>query len=237
MRVPVIAFAIEVALGATTSAAIAKMPGPLSPESPAASKMSLADTPCDFNGLSVGDKLTPAAAMAVLGVKQFKLNWDAAPSKEFSKNLEKFGIADASAIEDWKVGPHCNDENCAIPYGITFGNQSDPVSVFVAFRDLVTEIDISFNAIHWDALLPVIFNKYGDNWKKEYTKDTITDLTTQKTELVDRVLLTNRNDGTNRKTGDKCQIWATNYDSYSLHHDPAGPQHSQFVIKLVSKNF
>jgi hypothetical protein len=35
---------------------------------------SRAETPCDFKGISVGDRMTPAEVMAALGVTKYKTN-------------------------------------------------------------------------------------------------------------------------------------------------------------------
>jgi hypothetical protein len=198
----------------------------------------LADTPCDFKGLSVGDKLTPAAIMAALGIKQFKMNPQRPSFQQSQPNMEKYGLMGAGEMEDWNIGPYCDASICAAPYGVTVGNDSTPVSIVVGFHDgIVTEIDVSFAHTFWDDLLPIINNKYGDNWKVDNTTDAIIDLPSKKSTQVERTMLTHRNDGTNQKTRDKCQIWANNYDVVFTHHDGLGPYHSQLVIKLVSKNF
>jgi hypothetical protein len=65
----------------------------------------------------------------------------------------------------------------------------------------------------------------------------ITDNETKKTTILERVSLDHITNGTNRRTKDRCQIWATNLDIVFQHHDAYGPYHSVFVIKLISKNF
>ena len=197
-----------------------------------------AETPCDFKGLSVGDKLSPAEAMAALGIRNYKTNPKNASFEQLEPNVEKYGIIAASEIEDWKIGPYCHQTSCNIPYGVYVGNNDIPVSVsFSISEGRITEIDVSFNETYWDELLPILDNKYGAAWEVERTKLLITDLETKKGQQVERIFLNHTNGGRNRKTNDKCQIWANNFDVIFKHHDPLGSYHSQLVIKLVSKNF
>jgi hypothetical protein len=195
-------------------------------------------TPCDFKGLLVGAKLTPAAAMAVLGIQSYKTNPKKPSFEQSQPNVEKYGLLAAAEMEDWKIGPYCAGSSCEIPFGVRVGNDSTPVSVHVAFRNgIVTEIDVSFNETYWDDLLPIISNKYGNNWREERRQDVITDLATKQKLTVEWITMNHRNDGYNKNTGDRCQIWASNYDMVFTHHDFAGPLHSILAIKLVSKNF
>jgi len=199
-----------------------------------------ADTPCDFKGVSVGDKMSPAQIMSALGVTNYKLNPKLPSFEENLPNIQKYGVLAAGEIRDWNIGPYCDDRLCTIPWGVSVGNSGDiPVSVYVAFHSgQITEIDVSFGQIYWDEILPLLDKKYGRNWKVERDPYMVlTDLETKQSSVVERTTLNHKSGGVNRKTRDTCQIWATNYDVIFYHHDPLGQFHSVFVIKLVSKNF
>jgi hypothetical protein len=128
--------------------------------------IALAETPCDFKGVSVGDKATPAAVMTALGITKYKNNPPQRPFKEIAPTLDKYGINDAAEMEDWDTGPYCVQCACTIPYGVSVGNDNTLVKVVVGFnKGVVTEFDVLFNIIYWDELMPVINNKYGDNWQ------------------------------------------------------------------------
>lgn len=197
-----------------------------------------AEPPCDFKGLSVGDTKTPVEIMAVLGVAKYRMNPPESPFDEKLAAARKYGIIPAGELRDWKIGPHCTQIFCKVPYGIGIGNNNTPVSVYVSFPSgTITEIDVSFSETSWDELRPILDQKYGADWDIERTELLVTDVSTKKSTMRDRVLLTRVTNGSNRATGDRCQIWATNIDIIHQHHDPLGPYHSLFVIKLVSKNF
>lgn len=198
-----------------------------------------AETPCDFKGVSVGDKTAPASLMAALGIKNYKMNPERWP---FDKSMElgkKYGLIAAAEIEEWNVGPACDSDSCRIPFGLGVGNNNSPVGVFVSFpKGRITEIDVEFGETYWDEIRPILDRKYGASWNVEQDPHfVITDLETEKSVTVERIKLTHRPNGTNRRTGDACMIWAMNYDVIFQHHDPLGPYHSVFAIKLVSDNF
>jgi hypothetical protein len=97
----------------------------------------LAETPCDFKGVPVGSKMSPAEIMSALGVAQYKMN----PARSsFDKTItlaKKYGLIAAAEIEDSEIGPYCNDKSCIVPYGIAVGNANHiPVKIFVAFHDV-----------------------------------------------------------------------------------------------------
>ena len=200
---------------------------------------SRADTPCDFKGVSVGDKMSAQQLMTAYGVAKYKMNPKLPSFEESLPDIQKYGVLAAGEIRDWNVGPYCDDKLCTIPWGVSIGNSDMPVSVYVGFRsEQITEIDVSFSQIYWDEILRLLDKKYGRNWKVERDADVVlTDLETKKRLVAERITLNHRSGGVNAKTRDTCQIWATNYDVIFYHHDALGPFHSQFVIKLVSKNF
>ena len=198
-----------------------------------------AETPCDFKGIFVGDKTSPAAVMASLGIKNYKINPERWPFDKAMKLSDKYGLIPSVEIEDWDIGPACVSDSCRIPFGVAVGNNNSPVSVFVSFRGgRITEIDVAFNAINWDGITPILDKKYGASWHVEQDPTfRITDYETKKSVTVERITLTHRPNGKNRSTGDDCMIWAVNYDIVFQHHDPLGAYHSVFAIKLVSDNF
>ena len=198
-----------------------------------------AETPCDFKGVSVGDRATPASLMAAFGIKDYKINPQRWPIEKKLQVAEKYGLSAATEIEDSEIGAACDGDSCRIPFGIGVGNNNTPVSVFVSLREgRVTEIDVMFNESNWSEISPILNKKYGANWRVERDQEfLITNIETKKSVSVERLTLTHRANGRNKKTGDSCMLWAVNFDLIFQHHDPLGPYHSVFVIKLVSGNF
>ncbi len=199
----------------------------------------LAATPCDFKGVSVGDKTTPPTLMNALGIKEYKMNPVRPDSDTHFELVKRFGAIAAGEIQDWNIGPACDAISCRIPFGISMGNgNSIPVSVYLSFPEgVITEIDITFSQAYWDELRPITDMKYGEAWSTERDPSLlITDLDNEKTFIVELLHLTHQINGTNPKTLDTCQIWMTNYDSVFTHHDPLGAFHSILVIKLISRN-
>ena len=197
---------------------------------------SRAETPCDFTGISVGDKMSPAQVMAALGVTNYKMN---PPQRDDTLMVaSKIGLIAASELEDWAIGPYCTDKSCRVPYGVTVGSHNTPVNVFVAFREgLVTDIEVSFGEMWWDEIRPILDQKYGADWNVERWDMAITDFETKKVTLLERISLNHISNGANRATNDHCQIAATNLDIVFEHKDVFGPYHSIFSISLISKNF
>lgn len=198
-----------------------------------------AETPCDFKGVSVGDKMSPSQLMTAFGVTQYKINPKRRSFDERLSSAKKYGIIPSGEAENWKIGPYCDDNSCVIPGRIGIGNSNTPTSVHVAFRNgQIIEIDVSFGQVNWDEIVPILKGKYGTQWKEERDPAmVITDIETKKSVMVERITLTHRRGGVNGKTRDTCEIWASNYDIVHYHHDPLGAFHSVFVIRLVSKNF
>ena len=195
----------------------------------------LAETPCDFKGISVGDKMPPAKIMAALGVTEYKTN-PALDSKTMAL-VDKYGFRAAGEIADWQIGPYCNSATCTVPYGVAVGdNNNIPATVEISFReDLITKITISFSQTYWDEKLTVFGQKYGVNWTSERNDIPITNYETKETSTIPRIVLQTK--GTNLRTKDHCKISATNFDNMFEHHDALGPYHSRIVIQLIPKNF
>ena len=136
------------------------------------------------------------------------------------------------------MGPYCEETSCRVPYGVSVGNNNAPVNVFVSFHEgLITEIDVSFSETYWDEMLLILDQKFGADWNVDRTDMPVMNYETKKTTILERISLNHITNGTNRSTKDRCQIWATNLDIVFEHHDAYGPYHSEFTIKLISKNF
>jgi hypothetical protein len=196
----------------------------------------LAETPCDFKGVSVGSRMSPAEIMSALGVSQYKTNPDQSGDWALA---QKYGMMAAGEIADWNIGPFCNDSKCNVPYGISVG-LADSISVWVivSFHDgQIIEIVVKFAYEAWDEVMPIIDQKYGDNWKVERGMTGVTNLEDKKTLIVPLIHKEHITNGINPSTKDRCKIWATNIDMVFEHHDAFGPYHSEFVIHLISKNF
>jgi hypothetical protein len=197
---------------------------------------SLAETPCDFKGVSVGSRMSPAEIMSALGVSQYKTN----PGKHYDMDLvEKYGLIPAAEIEERNIGPFCDDKSCVVPYGIRVGNGNGiPVKAFVSFHDgQIIEIVVKFGEMFWDQVLPILDQKYGGNWNVKREDTVVTNYETKKSQMVQGIYLEHGTNGTNPSTKDHCKIWANNLDLVFEHHDAFGPYHSEVVIQLISKNF
>ena len=201
-----------------------------------------AQVPCDFKGVSVGDKMPPREIMAAFGITKYKTNpkfhlWDA--TEENVRAREKYGLIGATELEEWDIGPYCDDTSCRIPQGVGVGNHDTPVNVFVSFRkEQIVEIDVAFSTTDWEEIVPILDRKYGSKWEIERNPEWVTvDPETKKRMTWELIELSKKGGGKNLKTGDECQIWARNYDMIHEHSDPMGPYHSVLAIKLVSKNF
>jgi hypothetical protein len=153
-----------------------------------------AETPCDFKGISVGDKMAPAEIMATLGVTKYKTN----PAKHFDEALvRKYGMMPAAELEEWNIGLNCDQTSCSVPYGVAVGNNNTPVKVFISFREgLITEIDVSFSKTYWDEILPILDQKYGADWKVEREYTPIINFETKKTTVLEGILLKHVTNGT-----------------------------------------
>jgi hypothetical protein len=196
------------------------------------------EVPCDFKGVSVGDKLIPDQIMKNFGIPKFVTNPETASLDTMGPLYDKYGLTGASELEDWKIGPYCRDTYCRIPRGVTVGNNDIPVSVFVSFRPgVITEIDVSFGTTYWDDVLPIIEKKYGSQWKFDQWDMAVTEYETKKFELLQRITGENQRTGVNAGTKDTCHMSVTNIDSIFRHHDLLGSLHSVFSLKLDSKNF
>jgi hypothetical protein len=153
--------------------------------------------------------------------------------------VEKYGLMAAADIEEFHIGPHCEDKSCIVPYGIGVGIAKHiPVKATVSFHDgQITEVVVSFNKMYWDEMLPIWNEKYGADWKVEREDTVVTDFETKKSRVIEEIFLQHVSDGTNGSTKDHCKIWAQNVDLVFEHHDSFGPYHSEIVIQLISKNF
>lgn len=203
--------------------------------------------PCDFKGLSVGDKATPKQIMKRFGFDKYK---DADEAQKIAhgdvayqaylKRAEKVGLINAADEQDFHLGPACGRNYCRIPFGVTVGIESFPIRVglFIAFDKggTIEAIDVSYDSLDWGAVLTLLNTKFGDDWRVEETPDITTDLETKKSEQVTVIVLTHKTFGINAKTGDKCSISTTSRDMVYRHSMPPFNR-AELEIKLISKNF
>jgi hypothetical protein len=199
----------------------------------------LAETPCDFKGISVGDKMSQAQLMSALGVTSYKTNPPTSPFEQMMALAKKYSMMVAAEMEDWEIGPYCNDTSCRVPYGVSVGNNNGiPVKVDVSFdKDLIIEIVVKFGEMFWDQMLPIFDEKYGADWTTERSHSVVTNYETKKARVAEIISMQHITNGTNPRTKDHCKISAVNIDLVFEHHDPLGPYQSEFVIQLISKNF
>jgi hypothetical protein len=204
-------------------------------------------SPCDFKGLSVGDKATPPQQiMKHFGVEKYKdsdlelQKVQAAPG--YWEHIAKVGITNMSEETQLRMGPSCGDKSCEIPYGtgVTVGSGAFPISVgvFVSFdkTGIIETIDVFYDMTVWNEVLALMNTKYGDNWHVEKSEQVTMDYETKKTEPQTVINLTHRTPGRNVKTGDTCTIGVSSRDVIFLHTTPP-IYRAVMEIKLVSKNF
>jgi len=190
--------------------------------------------PCDFKGVSVGDKMSREQLMQRLGVSSFKID----PPTSSWDEVEKYGITGAAERQDDKTGPYCRETSCNIPFGIHVGDDNIPVKVFIALKgDVVTAIEVSFNSIFWNDVWAIITKKYGASWEIERDNMAVMDYETKKVDQFERVIATHKFSGTNPKTKDTCSLSTTKIYIIFRHHDSLGTLHAIFAIKRESKDF
>jgi hypothetical protein len=192
-------------------------------------------TPCDFKGVSVGDRMGPAEIMNRLGITDYQMNPEININWE---NVERYGITGEAELREQWMKPFCTETDCRITRGMIIGDHI-PAYAFVSFHDgVVTEIDVSFNSLYWNDTLPILDEKYGANWKVvEHHDQPVINYQTKETHTTELIALEHANYGTNRKTGERCQILATSLDLVFEHRDLLGLYHAMITIKLLSKNF
>lgn len=195
-----------------------------------------AQVPCDFKGVSVGDKMTPEQLMGRFGISKFKV--DSSRDEIDWKEVEKYGITGAAERQDDKTGPYCREDYCKIPFGIAVGDNNIAVKVFAALKEgVVYAIEVSYNTIFWNDLWDIITKKYGPTWDVERDTMVVMDYETKKTDQFERVMATHKFGGVNPQTKDTCNLYATNIDIIFRHHDSLGMLHALFAIKRIPKDF
>jgi hypothetical protein len=203
-------------------------------------------TPCDFKGVSVGDKLTREQLMRRLGISTFKIdppdssrnNSDSKEHEKYWREVEKYGIIGAAERQEDKTGPYCHDDYCRVPFGITIGDDNIPVKVFAAFKgEMVYTIEVSFNSIFWGDIWGILTKKYGLAWEVERYNIAVTEYNSHKFDQLERIIATHKSGGTNPQTRDTCSLSATNIDIMFYHHDSLGTLHAIFAIKREPKDF
>ena len=199
---------------------------------------SFAGVPCDFKGVSVGDKLPAPALMKKLGVSKYVVNPNKDDFKALMPQSEKYGLMASGEMIDWEIGPYCFKDHCKIPYGINIGDNI-PASVFVSFdadTHQIHAIDVAINSTYWEELIDLLKNKYGPNWNSFRTPSDITDLQTKHQLSLRGEILIHATGWENPETKEKCKISGQEYNAIFTHHDRLGPFHSMFEIKLISNN-
>lgn len=200
--------------------------------------LACAEAPCDFKGISVGDKLKPTQIMAKLGMPKFKSNPPRGNPDREAELMAKYGITGAAEIQDWETGPYCNATTCRAP-GVLVGTNISSF-VFVLFdKDThqVQAVVVAVNSSYWDDLVAILKRKYGLAWNVDESDMQIASRQSKRTTPVYRYEMTHKTGGINKNTGDRCELSAINYDINFEHADPLGLYHSVFEIKLISTNF
>ena len=112
---------------------------------------------------------------------KYKTN-PARPSFEETIALaQKYSTIPAAELQDWNIGPYCEETSCRVPFGVAVGNNNTPVNVFVSFHGgLITEIDVSFSETYWNEMLPFLDQKYGADWNIKRDDMPVTNFRDQK---------------------------------------------------------
>ena len=84
----------------------------------------LAETPCDFKGISVGDKMPPAKIMAALGVTEYKTN-PALDSKTMAL-VDKYGFGQREKSRIGRSGRTATAPHVPFPMALPLGTQQYP---------------------------------------------------------------------------------------------------------------
>jgi len=199
-----------------------------------------AQTPCDFMGISVGDKITPAEIMKKFDIKKYDLNQniDILRNQEDIEFFTKY-VTPTIALEviQQKNGPGCHGDSCNIPYGVTIGSDIPAKLTFIYDKGVIRAIAVKFSSSRWSEVKKIIYQKYGTDWEVESTPIYITNLLEKTGIFLNRETLEHRTGGSNPKTNSLCEISASEYDIIFAHHDSLGLYQSIFEISLTSKNF
>lgn len=195
------------------------------------------EPPCDFKGVSVGDKMSPSQIMSAFGISSnYQMNPKKLSFDENATNISKYGIAAALELEDYSIGPYCDSSSCTIPNGITIGDSDTHTFVYVAIsKGFISEIDVSYSPLYWDEVKVMLDHKFGDDWKIEESQITVTDLETKQFSDHINTYLDHIGHGLNKKTGDRCLISAMKIDSM-ISHKAIGSLHSELMLQRISDN-
>ena len=207
-----------------------------------------AATPCDFKGLSVGDKATPQQIMKHFGINKFKTGEEHptqaqhdAALEALMKRADKVGFTNAIEEREWNNGPVCVRNYCSIPYGsVEVGSGSYPINVgvLVSFdkAGIIDSIDVTYSKSEWDEMLRLLNEKYGNDWRYEDTQDVTTNFETKHSYPATIIVLTHGTFGRNENTGDKCSIVALSRDIMWV-HTTLPYNRAILEIKRISKKF
>ena len=194
-----------------------------------------AESSCEFKGISVGDATTPTELMAELGISNFATDLKSRPTAVTAELARRIGFTAASEVNEWSVGPTCDNDSCTIPFGLGIADGNIPASVFVSFpKGHIDAISVRFNQIYWADIKAVLHNKYGADWKTETDSGfVITDYETRERLEVERTILHQSHSLVDSSDGSSCMIRAISYDSVFTHRDPLGLFQSAFEIKRI----
>jgi len=181
-----------------------------------------AAAPCDFKGVSVGDKLAKKELMAKLGIKRFKINPDVSLVRSTENDERQYGYLVAQDMALLRVGPYCLGNMCFIPYGVEIQKKIPSFMQIIFAGDRVTDIQVRFDPQYWQQVSPGLIQKYGLNsFLEEHSPYVTTDDTDKKPVTEYRTIIANKSGGANDKTGSRCELSATRYDGEFLKtHDP-----------------
>lgn len=195
---------------------------------------SCAAAPCDFKGVSIGDKLTRKQLMAKLGIKHFKLDPDYTLWRPAENDERQYGYIGARDIAMWRAGPICIADVCYVPFGVEM-KAKVPASVEIVFAgDTITDIRVGFSSQYWEQIVPTLIQKYGLNRYVEKNPNyVIIDDLTNKSVTVNRTIIASKAGGLNEKTKDRCEMMASNYDSKNIHYYPLGAYRAFFNIDMI----
>jgi hypothetical protein len=175
-------------------------------------------SPCDFNGLSVGDRATPEQIMNHYGIQKFHSG--EAPSSD-SQRVAQVGLMNQIDEQESKLGPACDAEECRIPSGLSLGTgpTAIPVRLYVRFDSagVVKLITVAYDKAKWDQALEIINSKYGDNWSRWVTDDVTTDFEHKASKPDSTTLLTHKTLGKNPRTAVQCLVSVDSRDSPFVH--------------------
>ena len=75
-------------------------------------------TPCDFKGVSVGDRIGPAEIMNRLGITDYQMN----PEKDINwANVDRYGVIGEAELREQWMKPFCTTRTAVKAYTLASG--------------------------------------------------------------------------------------------------------------------